>query len=359
MEVVRKFLSPDEIDPPNTRYNPDCDCVETRASLTSPWVQDDAADPRHGTRYLLPPREGENVKCDAAEAMMQHFKAQVDAFLASVSIIQFVNSVLTLAALFIPGLGILSKVIFVVASELVTIGTIVIDAAMTEEVYDQIKCILYDNIGDDGQMSAAQLADVQTAIDTQIGGTPNIVFDLFAGMWGEVGWSNAGAVGEYEGNCDDCGWCVSYDFTVGEHDFAAEVPGLGTWVSGEGWKTELFAESPGVYNATDFSIVRDFTGITITQVIAGVRNAIPGTFVGAPPDAWIILLNNAGITLDPESEPEGDFELSYDGSLALGILQVFTRMGYANVPGDPGGESTLSYITLRGTGTKPTGGEDC
>lgn len=217
MKFVRRKISVDAVQPPNTRYDETCGCVQTRASDTSPWQDNPNADPRHADSFRLPAREGSNIKCDAAENMMQHFKAQVDAFLTSITILQFVNSFLTLAALFIPGMGLLTKVIFVVATELTSIGASVINAAMTEEVYDQIKCIIFKNIGEDGQMSAAQLADIQSAIDIEVGGTPNLVFDLFAGAWGEVGWSNAGATGEYEGDCDDCEPCgAEYQFSSGE-----------------------------------------------------------------------------------------------------------------------------------------------
>lgn len=358
MKFVRRKISVESIDPPNTRYDETCDCVQTRASDTSPWVQDDAADPRHGTRYLLPPRTGGTARCDAAENMMQHFKAQVDAFLTAATILQFVNAVLTLAAIFIPALGILAKLIFVIADALLTIGASVIDAAMTAEVYDQIKCIIYDNIGEDGQMSAAQLADIQTAIDTQIGGTPNLVFDLFTGLWGEVGWSNAGAVGEFVGDCDDCGWCVLYDFTIEEYGFAP-LSGTGQYVAGVGWQTTLVDEGSGVYNARDIAIARDFEGLVITQVVAGFIDATPGSFVGAPPDAWIGGLYNDAALLDDIVEPIGDFTLSLDGDITLGVLQAFMRMGYALIPDDPGGQVTMTYVRLMGIGTPPADGVPC
>lgn len=207
MKFVRRRISPDAVQPPNTRYDETCDCVQTRASETSPWVDNPAADPRHADSFRLPPRESADPKCDASEAMIQHFKAAVDAFLTSANILLFVNSIVVLVAIFFPAIALFSRGIFLVAEALLTIGTSVVDAAMTEEVYDQIKCILYCNIGEDGQMSAAQLADIQSQIDSEIGGTPNLVFDLFAGLWGEVQWSNAGAVGEYTGDCEDCECC--------------------------------------------------------------------------------------------------------------------------------------------------------
>jgi len=293
MEIVRKFLSPDEIDPPNTRYNPDCDCVETRASPSSPWLPDPAADPRYGTRFLLPPREGSNIRCDAAEAMMQHFKAQVDAFLTSLSILQFINSVLTLAALFIPGLGILSKAIFVVAEALITIGTSVVDAAMTEEVYEQIKCIIFCNIDDFGQMSAAQLAQIQSQIDTEIGGTPNLVFDLFAGLWGEVGWSNAGATGEVEGECDECvcGNAYKWDFQVSNADWGI-VADRGDGRTGQGFisiynfagfgNTEIRIYSPSQPGKTITRYIVEYSAEAASD--GGVAIAMPdgGTLFSAP-----------------------------------------------------------------------------
>jgi hypothetical protein len=124
-------------------------------------------------------------------------------------------------------------------------------------VYEQIKCILYANIDADGQMSAAQLAEIQTQIDTLIGGTPNLVFDLFAGLWGEVQWSNAGATGEYEGECDECGGtCFEQVYVAGSQPFNL------TFFSGE-WNTGGALNSGCIpYSALNVSIQLGAGGCT-------------------------------------------------------------------------------------------------
>jgi len=217
MKFVRRKLSEDAVQPANTRWDETCDCVETRASAASPWIDTPAADPRHADSFRLPAREGGTAKCDAAEAMTQHFKASVDAFLTSANILLFVNAIIAIVGVFFAPIALFSKAIFILFEALLTIGTTVVDEAMTEEVYEQIKCILFNNIGEDGQMSAAQLATIQSQIDSEIGGTPNLVFDLFAGLWGEVQWSNAGATGEYTGDCEECaeGTCFEQVYVAG------------------------------------------------------------------------------------------------------------------------------------------------
>lgn len=312
---------------------------------------------------------------NAANAFEQLYEEISDAYNEGLTLQEWTNALVAVL------IGILGTVFGLVILPLITIGAIIVGIIYEtlefvgadlwdEEFTAKLVCMLYECASDNDATDVVSfdyncfMEKLASAVNVLDPTTAEIrLFGQISFILSFLGAQSLDAMGATteitEGECEDCGWCVTYDFTAGTHDFAPEIPGLGTWVSGEGWTTELFEESPGVYNATDFSIVRDFTGITIDQVIAGVRNAIPGSFVDAPPDSWVIGLYNAGVVLDPEAEPEGDFELSYDGVLPLGILQVFTRMGYANVPGDPGGEATLSYITLRGHGTKPTGGEDC
>lgn len=205
MEIVRVYLSANNIDPPGTRYNPDCDCIQTSPDGGATWTDNPGADPRTNDAYRLPAREGSDPKCDAAEAMTQHFKAQVDAFIAAADAVAYVNAAIQIAGAFFGLIGLFASKLFIIFEALLTIGVITVDAAMTEEVYDQIKCILYCQLEENGQLSAEGLANAQTQIDEEIGGTPNIVFDLFAGAWGAVEWSNAGAVGEFTGDCDECG----------------------------------------------------------------------------------------------------------------------------------------------------------
>lgn len=223
MEIVRVKLTADDVNPPGTRYNPDCDCVQTTVDGGTTWTENPGADPRTNDAYRLPPRTGSDPKCDAAEAMTQHFKAQVDQFLAASDAVAFVNAIIQIAGVFFGLIGLFASKIFLIFEALLTIGAIAIDAAMTDDVYDQIKCILYCHLDADGQMTTAGLAAAQSDIDDQIGGTPNIVFDLFAGLWGAVEWSNAGAVGEYTGECDDCSCTFCYEWSTPEF-FAVTDP---------------------------------------------------------------------------------------------------------------------------------------
>lgn len=351
--IIRKRLFADEVGQPGRRYNPECDCIETSPDGGTTWNEDPAADPRTNPAYLLPARTGGDPRCDAAEAMMQHFKAQVDAFLAGSSVWTIVSVFIPLL-FFIPGVNIFIPLLFEIVSGLFAIGTEVVDAAMTEAVYDQMKCIFYCHIDADGQMSAAQLAAVQTDIDAQIGGTPNLVFDLFAGLWSEIVFSNAGAVGEYSGDCDECGcaYCYRWDFTLDDGgyvpivisslDFAVYAPGIG-W----GARVQEDACSQHAYayfkKALGFT-VDNATAVTITA------NEADGSY-----DAFNIQFYLAGVQQEVVFLGNG-FAVDHAGTIppcTFDEIQVFT-----NKCGRPAGITWVA-LTIEGSGVNPFGEDNC
>lgn len=267
MEIVRSELTVNDVQPPNTRYDPDCECVQTTTDDGATWQDNPAADPRSNGAYLLPPRGGSDPRCDAAEAMMQHFKAMVDRYLAESAILASVNALIALVAVFFPPAALFSVLWFVIVDGLNTIGSTVVDAAMTDPVYDQFKCIFYCNLTLDGRVTEIGLAAMQTAINDDIGGVPNIVFDLFAGALGVVGWSNAAASGEYTGDCAECDECCAlYDFTVSEAGWQVAPVRCGalttTYAAGLGWQANTSCPPPNDW--VDAAICLNVADMTYT-----------------------------------------------------------------------------------------------
>jgi len=360
VNAPRNKITQDAVQPANTRYDVTCDCVQTRASETSPWVDNPAADPRHADSFRMPPREGENARCDAAEAMMQHFKAAVDVFLTSANILLFVNAIIALVSIFFPPIALFSRGIFLVFEALLTIGTTVVDEAMTPEVYDQIKCILFNNIDEDGQMSAAQLATIQSEIDTQIGGTPNLVFDLFAGLWGEVQWSNAGATGEYTGDCDDCApWAELCDFTLSDYGFEPTLFGatpLAVYTPGVGF--ESIYTPTGLNGYTISSIARafaaDVTHIELTFAYTqGSCFASGDAALYIYSEGFVHEFYRLNVCDVPTSPVTWDFEPTPGVPVTITQLQIAATAGVTPDDTDPGGSATLISLRVCGVGAPP------
>lgn len=244
MEIVRKKLSADELNPPGVRYEADGDLVQTLVGDT--WVDTPSADPRTNTGGLLPPRAGGTAQCDAAANVVAKIKSINDYAIASQDQALIVSGVVSIIALFLPGIGLVAEALWILAELILTIGTINVDDAFTSDVYDDLTCYFDCAADDSGQWSEAAIADVLANINTAHSG---VVYNVLSNMFyqlGLVGLNNAGATGEETGDCSacDCSTCNQlFDFTLGDElgwylspDEQTHVGVLGSW-TGSGWLT--------------------------------------------------------------------------------------------------------------------------
>jgi len=223
MMVIRKFLSADQVAPAGTRWGPECDCIQQTVDGGTTWVQNDGLDPRKSDAFRLPPLTGEDAKCLAAGNITDKIKSVLDILFASIAAFQAATAVLDVILLFLPGAGILIDLILAGAQALFLIGVEALEAAMTDEVYDQFLCIVYCHIGDDGQMSQAQYISIYDQVESDIGGLAFVALAYAMNALQAVGMSNAGTQGESERECDacDCSWCHTFDFALDDGGFVA------------------------------------------------------------------------------------------------------------------------------------------
>lgn len=218
MQIVRKKLSADEITPPGTRYDPECDCVQQSPDGGTTWNDAPGLDPRSSSSFRLPPTTVDDPQCNAAANMVAKLRFFVDTDLASASIAGVASSLFAAISLFLPGVGIIVEAILIAVDVILGIGAGEIAAAFTETVYDDFLCVFYCNIDADGQMSDAQLADIYTAVAATFDATVQAVFGAHSSTMGPVGWSNAGVRGEStDADCSACvcgPWC--YEWTGAE-----------------------------------------------------------------------------------------------------------------------------------------------
>lgn len=329
MQIVRKYLSPDEVSPPGLRYDPDCDCVQVSPDGGTTWTDDPGADPRHNPAYLLPARTGGTARCDSAESAMQHFKSLVDGFIAGGTILGVVNLWVGLL-FFIPGVNVLIALLLSIAEALFDTGVVVVDAAMTDPVYDQIKCILFCHMDDDGQVSAEQFTAINDEISSMIGGVPATVWSLVTSAWGEVGLSNAGASGEYTGDCDDCdcGWCHYFDFTASDFSFApyGGLSIFGTYVPGSGFLAHRQNDSctNHNYNAPESNYETPSAGARYVKVwfsipLASVTFGAVFTLSGVQQYDFVMTLAMDGLSAEGSTGSGSTSNNFYVGSNNCGI----------------------------------------
>lgn len=218
MEVVRLFLTPDDITPPNIRYNPTGDSIQVTADAGATWTDVPGLDTRHDDAYRVPPLGGTDPQCDAAANMVATLREFVDTIINTLDYLALVNAAAGLFARFIGLIGWLVSLILAIIDGLLVIGRTAIDAAFTETAYDTILCILYNNISSDGQVTEGQLTAINADILAQLGSTVSAVWGYTMTGLGEVGLSNAGALGSETGDCaaciEECPGCSDCDGTT-------------------------------------------------------------------------------------------------------------------------------------------------
>lgn len=188
-------------------YDSDSDTVRRSIDGGETYFDTPELDPRHGDGFRYPPNTAEDQKCQAAANMTRYIS---DLISEVILVVDTAGTAEGLVAILLPFLielgpfGILIDLVLGLAFILFAAGATAISAAFTSGVYDQLTCIFYCNISADGTVSAAQLAQIQAQIASDIGGLVQTVLDSMFFLMGEVGLSNAGAIGDAPADCSSC-----------------------------------------------------------------------------------------------------------------------------------------------------------
>jgi len=350
VKVIRKELSEKEGLSPWVRWDETCECVQSLFGET--WIDNPLADPRFNPGNLAPPNSGIDPRCNAAFGMRTKVENIMTAFFEASALIDAANAILALITVTVPGIGLIWRVIFAVVEALYAIGSAALVIAFTEEAYEELQCIFYNGIGENGQMSAAQLSDINTKICENMDVTICAAMGLLLNMLGFVGMSNAGAMFAEEGDCSECPvyWCYTFDFTISDGGWAQDpnqVPGCGTYSSGVGWVQTFNAGN----NVTGVYINRTFDPSILTSIemfwehtdpvstANGYTALTPGTYV-----------SRFAVSGSADSA-------SWSGNIS-DIPEVAVSVGNSS-DGSGAGTSTITRITLRGEGINPFGEDNC
>lgn len=355
MRFVRKRLSENDIQPAGTRWNADCDCVQVTNDGGITWVDDPGLDPRTNPALLLPPNTGPDVKCAAAAGMTEYFRHNVDARIREVNVIGLANATFAIVGVFIP-VGVIVGLFFAVSSAMLTYAAAIVEAAFTEDVYDDIRNLLYCLLDADGRIDDAGYDEFRLQLASSVG---NVVVDgmvdLAFQMAGVVGLSNAGAkLADPDAECESCGWCEVYDFAISDYGFTGTMylgEPLAVWVDGVGF---IANAAGGEYHQRAIFIERvvDAAQVTLAQ--------FDFTQIGADGHISNYCWNNAG---DAFSGAHCTASISPSPLIVEPDPYLeFTTIGFGMDNGGPG-HPTLDYcvprIVLEGNLDPPGIGEPC
>lgn len=348
MKVIRMRLTDDTMVPPNIRFFEGNIEITFDGGLT--WVISPENDPRYGVQFLAPPLDSIDAKCEAAYRMTQIIRAQVDAALDAANAVGLATAIISIITILIP-INPIVALVTALATLLLAIGAVVLDAAFDEDRYDAIQCIFYNNISENGQVTAEQLEAILSAFETEFAGS--VASDVCVSVvfvMGQNGLSNAGSLTSGDGDCSGCDdiWCYSWDFTLDDYVWGAFVSGASAfaqWQLGVGW----------IPSTSTYIIVQSalFTGhvtnvkLFYTTERDRVRVNAPGTPGDNNGSEW-----TTGMLDDPTYELIGGlYVYGYELDNDITGFQMFS---------DPvGGSGALVRIELNGTGSNPFGSDNC
>lgn len=205
MPIIRRKLDPSTVYPANIRYNADTDTVQS--NVNGDWVDNPAADPRNQT--TLPPRLTSDTACDAAQSVVDAIKGQID---GTVEAIDNSSTLFTIAGIILSFLSfgvfaVLVDLVLFIADQMVAAGSAAIEAALTEDAYDKLKCALKCHMNGSGRLVSGGLAAVQAEIGITVGGLGASIINQMLQLAGEGGVNNLASLGTATGECGDCDEC--------------------------------------------------------------------------------------------------------------------------------------------------------
>lgn len=203
MPIIRKQLKPADVYPDNIRYNAGTDAVQSL--INGNWVDNPEADPRHQTN--LPPRATSQTDCDAAQSVVDALKGQI----AGISdAIENGSTLFTIAGIILSiftfgAFAVFISIALTIGDAMLNAGTAAIEAALTNTVWEQLRCIIFCQMDDNGRIDAAGLTAIETKVNDQIGGLGATIINSMLSLAGEGGINNLGAIGTSTGDCSGCG----------------------------------------------------------------------------------------------------------------------------------------------------------
>lgn len=215
MPIIRKKLIASDVYPDDIRYNTGTDTVQSL--IDGEWVDNPAADPRNQTTF--PPRITSATACDAAQSVVDALKGQIDGILAAIDNGQTAAQIagLILGLLSFGVFAIFINIALAIANAMLDAGTVTLAAALTSTVYEQLNCILYCHMDNQGRLQPGGFEAVQGDVDGQIGGLAATIINQMLSLAGEGGINNLASLGTSTGDCSGCTDCECL------HDFDVQV----------------------------------------------------------------------------------------------------------------------------------------
>lgn len=309
-----------------------------------------SSDPRYSDPVWIPdpllPPAGDDRRCTIANNITTFCKTQTDQFIADgdawTSIEGLVAAFIGLLVFFeVLSVGALTPIIVPLIVAVQALGLSAFSAAMTEEVYDTLRCSLYCALTADGEITETTWQTVMQDMGSQLTGVASLYLQGYFRTAGIVGMKNMAAIHDpdpVECDCPDCPpeWCYEIDFTASDGGFAGAY---GTWVLGQGWVATSAGTGVAVVVSRTLASA-DYTHAEIEVVCAG-----EGT-------CNTVMFLDGNVIQSADNVGTGTYE--DNGAWSGTVMMLNPSSGAAQ-----GADVTMTRILLRGTGSNPFGDDNC
>ena len=210
-DIIRRLLMPCCDDDLIFRWTIDL-VLESSDDGGTTWTPAPEDDPRTNSPQFPPMTgdDGDDKKCIAATGMAHLIKTQIaDTMTDDMGVYDLQELIRDWTGLSInSGANIFQILITIATNQILALGILLIQAALSEPVYDTLKCIFYCRMGNDASFTQEQLEQVTSDIGEQIGGIATLFLQQLINLLGPVGLTNlARSGGATEGDCEACEGC--------------------------------------------------------------------------------------------------------------------------------------------------------
>lgn len=369
MPIIRKRLQPSDIYPNDIRYNPSGDVVERL--IDGVWTPAPESDPRKQT--TLPPRDTADPRCDGAQSIADALENQISEILTAIDNAQTLATIagLILGLLSFGVFAIFINIALAIAGYMLDAGTAAIGGTLTPTAWEQLACILYCHMDNNGRIKTGDLPNIYQDIADQLSLPGSQVLISMLELAGEGGLNSLASLGTSTGDCDECdcneNWCYVFAFSTSDGDWTRETSAgdnNGTWTSGQGWNLSDFlnlATTPDTAVRLAY-IQRSHPSTTITKIRL-TYNYTNGTYDSTALRALIIFLNGIDRgNIIRSAMTDGTAKTFTITGTWTGIEQIALYLRSSRDISSPytySGSGRITELHIEGTGTNPFGTDNC
>lgn len=176
------------------------------------WHDAPTHDPRNAIPRIppIPPPETDGAKCAYADSVVNHFKEGFIDLLEEGQTVEEIGAIITSIAEAVFGpltgpIGWIVPAIFAIATAIVAFGITEVEAEFTTEFWNDLRCLIFNNMNDDGSFTNDQVSAIYDGLS---GGTlALIIVHSWIAALGATGLTNAArlAMGSTSADCSGCG----------------------------------------------------------------------------------------------------------------------------------------------------------